>query len=442
MILAILSSFAVHVSIKVVSFYPRSVFSGGVYASPGVPIKGALVVATGIDGYGYAITDDFGNYSINEGLKTGSYNVRVIAEGYLEEEVENVPVTVGSETSGVDFYLNLSGGISGRVTDAVSGWPLPNITIIAVYLSYGGSAVTDLNGNYSIITNLATGTYNVTAIYPEGYFTRTVSGIAVTAGVETTGIDLALDRSGAISGKVTASGTPLGGAMVVAESIDKKYNSYASTNATGYYKISTGLGTGNYNVTASYGIGQNKVSNVTVVAGEETKGIDVAISVSPPPPSGIIMGKVSDINGNPIVNALVTAEGPAGSGQDYADWNGNYVISQGLGGTGIYTVRVNATGYLSSLTNVSVTVGEVTSNINFQLSRIPPEQSGIISGTTSGDENPISEFQYPIATFLIITLAVAVLTKLINVKTRRIRPHYPRSQPDISVWFWNSPLTY
>lgn len=427
MIFAILFSLAVHVSMIGVSISPRRVFSGVVYASPGVPVSGAMVVASGSEGSGFATTNSLGEYTITEGLKTGNYTVSVIAQGYLYEEIENVSVTVGHETSNINFYLHLSGGISGRVTDAISGTPLQNILVVASTTdggTYGWSAVTDANGNYHIITNLATGTYNVTAVLPEGHVMKSVGGIAVTAGVEVTGIDLALERSGIISGRVTAtpSGAPLGNATVYAASEDGGYAGFAQTNATGYYRMSSELGTGTYTVTAMYGMSFGEpVTGVNVVAGTETPNINIAIPVSPPPPSGIISGKVTDMSGQPIPNALVTAQGPAGSGEAHTDGNGNYVISSGLG-TGTYTVIASATGYSpKNVTGVSVTVGEVTSNIDFQLLRIPPEESGRISGTVQGDENPIPEFQYPIALLLVVTLVAVALTKLFNVKARRSR---------------------
>jgi len=422
MIFAIMLGLAVHVSKMSISIPSRTAFSGIVYASPGVPVSGAMVVASGTDGYGYDKTNPLGQYSITEGLKTGNYTVMVNAEGYLNEEIEGVLVEVGQETSGINFDLRLSGGISGMVTDAVSGAPLQNIVIVAFSpdgVGYGWQAVSDANGKYSIITNLATGTYNVSVLFPEGYIMETIGGIDVTAGVEKTGVNLALERSGTISGRITAtpSGTPLENAMVTATSEDEKYVGFTQTNATGHYRISNGLGTGTYTVFAMYGMNFGQVEDVSVVAGAETPNVDIEIAVSPPPPSGIITGKVTDdITGKPIVGALVTAQGPAGSGEAHTDKNGNYAISSGLE-TGTYTVVASALGYSpKQVTGVSVTAGLVTPDINFQLSRIPPAESGRISGTVQGDPNPIPEFPHPISILLVAALVAVALTKLFSVK--------------------------
>jgi hypothetical protein len=402
-----------------------SKFSGVVYASPGVPVLNAMVVAYGEDGYGFAVTDSLGQYSITEGLPTGNYTVQAIAEGYLIAEIENVTVVTGQETSGIDFYLSASGGISGRVTDAVSGAPLQNIIVTAFPSSgtgkYGWYAVTDANGNYSIITNLDTGTYNVSVLLPQGYITESIDFIDVTEGFEVKGVDFALNRSGIISGTVTAapSGAPLGNATVLAYSDDGDYFGYAQTNATGHYRISSGLGNGTYTVMATWDTGFGMVTDIAVTAGAETTDVNIEISVSPPPPSGIITGKVTDTSGNPIDGALVTAEGPNGYGTGTTDEDGNYVISSGLE-TGTYNVTASAPGYSDAqITGVSVTVNQVTSGVDFQLTPIPPAQSGRISGTVQGDENIIPEFQSPPAMLLATVAFVTILAKLLKIKSKR-----------------------
>jgi hypothetical protein len=427
MIFIILLSFAVHASVMSVSILSKKAFSGVVYASPGIPVSGAMVMAIGSEGYGYATTNSLGQYNINEGLKTGNYTVQAIAQGYLIGERENVTVQVGLQTSGIDVHLKRSGGISGKVTDAVSALPLQNIMITAFNPSnstYSWTAITDANGEYHIITNLATGTYNVSTMLPEGYIMKNMGEIAVTEGAEVTGVNLALERSGILSGKITAntpSGPPLQNTYVFATSDDGNYMGFTHTNATGHYRIISGLGTENYTVTAMYGIHINYTENVSIVAGAETSGIDMCIIVSPPTPSGIITGKVTDIDDNPIEGAEVTAQGPGGFGQDNTDENGEYIISEGLG-TGSYAVIASAVGYSpENVTGVSVTVGEITPHINLQLSRIPAAQSGSISGAVQGDENPIPESQYPIALLLVVTLVAVALTKLFNVKARRSR---------------------
>ena len=195
-----------------------------------------------------------------------------------------------------------------------------------------------------------------------------------------------------------------------------------TTNATGYYKIITGLATATYNVNAAWiepPFAFNSTS-ASVTAGQETANVNLQLDITPPPPSGMITGKVRDnSNNNPIVGAHVSAQGGSGTGEADTDENGNYVISSGLG-TGTYTVSASAVGYLSqNITSVSVIVNQETPNTNFQLSKISSAQSGKISGTITGDENPLPEFQYPIAVMLILTLIAVAIAKSSSQKAAR-----------------------
>jgi hypothetical protein len=151
-----------------------------------VPVKGAMVYADGPQGFGYNISDASGAYTITTGLKTGTYNMTTLAEGYILKTISGVSVTVGQNTQNIDFNLLRSGGVSGKVTDSVSGQGLQGIMILASSKSgFGYYAVTDAQGNYRIITNLQTGTYNITVTMPKGYIMKAVSGVSITAGVET-----------------------------------------------------------------------------------------------------------------------------------------------------------------------------------------------------------------------------------------------------------------
>jgi hypothetical protein len=107
------------------------------------------------------------------------------------------------------------------------------------------------------------------------------------------------------------------------------------------------------------------------------------------------MGKVTDMSSQPIEYASVSAEGDTtySNGHATTDAQGNYVVPSGLE-TDTCTVTASATGYTSvNMTGVSVTVNQITPNINFQLPKIPPAQSGTTSGTVQGDENPIPSSQ-------------------------------------------------
>jgi hypothetical protein len=395
-------------------------FSGTVCAASAVPVMNAVVIADGVNGSGFATTNSLGHYLINEGLKTGTYTVEAYATGYLAANVTNVHVTAGQETTGVNIYLPLSGAITGRVTDATTSNPIANVFLYAITSggTFGWIATTDSGGYYTIATNLATGTYNITISNPAGYISKTISGISVTAGTTTSGVNLALSESGIISGRITSVfGPPLGGVSMFALYANYTAAGIATTNATGYYRITSGLTTDNYLVMAS-GYGQvNTTYSVPVTAGQETPNINMKLGVSPPPASGIITGRVIDIdNSNPIAGATVTATG-SGSGNAHTDQNGNYVISSGLT-TGTYSVTASAKGYNSTTTTgVNVVVSQTTPNIDFQLTKIPPNLSGSVSGEITGDQNPVPEF--PIPALLMLTIAATTALTLFNKKTTK-----------------------
>jgi hypothetical protein len=87
-----------------------------------------------------------------------------------------------------------------------------------------------------------------------------------------------------------------------------------------------------------------------------------------------------------------------------------------------FEILASAPGYQpQTRTGVSVTEKQVTSNINFQLPKLPTEQSGIISGTVQGEPNPIPEFQYPIAMLFVATLLALVLAKSFNSKAKPLQ---------------------
>ena len=350
-------------------------------AVSGLPVYLAIVSAESLDGSstGFSITDANGNYQIIQNLQTGTYNVTVEyvsgTIGYLFSTQNGISVTAGVMTSNVNFALARSGVITGTITDSVSHAALKGISVEALYSNgtIAAFATTDSSGQYVLNSNLPTGTYNVTELFPTGYLTKSVPGILVTAG-QTTTQNIALDPSGVISGKVTnsANGQPISGASIIVTSLSGGF-SFGTTDSSGNYIVNTDLVTGSYAVEAFYGSSFNTNPSVSVVAGQTTSNVNFQLTVAP---SGTISGQVTTSTG-PLDSAYVTVQGTGGSSSNFTDSNGNYIISTGLG-TGSYTVNVTSTGYVSQQqTSVSVTVNQVTANINFVLTAAA---SGSISG--------------------------------------------------------------
>ncbi len=399
--------------------------TGIVYGANGA-LAGIFVYADPSDpsgnGSSYAITDSLGHYSMTTGLTAGMYNVTAFGFGYLPSQVDFVNVTTGQTTPNVDFDLLASGGISGMVTDAVSADPINNTFLYASLSNgtgtFGWYGTTGPDGKYLIATNLVTGTYNVTIpLAPDGYMSQMTTA-SVVAGIETKNVDLQLARSGIISGRVAApNGTGLFGISVFASSSGGTYFGSAQTDISGNYRIGTGLGTDDYTVSA-FGAGNFTTYDgmVSVTAGLETSDIDMELTpvTTPPTPSGTIAGRITDQSSNPVISASITASGSGDFGFGETDNNGYYNISSGLGTGDDYNVSVTADGYFDAYypTLVSVTVGQTTANIDIQMTAMPPETFGTITGTVTGDLNPIPEFQYSAIAMLGLTLAAAIVGKM------------------------------
>jgi len=138
-------------------------------AQPLYPVSGASVSASGND-FGSATTDTLGRYNITSYLGAGFYSVTASATGFVDAERDNVSVASGAETVNVNFLLNASGVITGKITDQSTGTPL-TISFVsatpATGTGGGTGAITDNNGNYILNTNLPTGTYNITPTTPQ-----------------------------------------------------------------------------------------------------------------------------------------------------------------------------------------------------------------------------------------------------------------------------------
>lgn len=187
-----------------------------------------------------------------------------------------------------------------------------------------------------------------------------------------------------------ASAQPLFPVPNVSVSASGNGNGLAVTNAQGQYSINNYLGTGDYTLTTlAEGYVTTEVDNVPVTAGSTTPNINIIITVS-----GIITGQVTDAStGKPLANVIVVAENSTGQDSSgysaFTDSNGNYRIDTNLP-TGTYNITADSFEgpYVSqTVTQVSVTAGATTSNINFALP-VSATISGTVTDSVSG--SPLS----------------------------------------------------
>ena len=303
-------------------------------------------------------------------------------EGYTSGKVEGIKAVQGETVEGLVITLGVSGIISGRVTDD-QGNPVANVLVIAFPPSEdmlrGFYAVTDKNGRYRIANNLDTGDYNVTLIFPKGYVWNFMNAktVHVVAGSETANVDFQLERSGIISGVVVYSdGTPAANVSVVAFSKEGKYFGFTISELNGSFRIDSGLGTGTYQVMAFTGVMVfSEPVIVQVTAGEETKNVKLILP-GPARRLAAIEGRVTDVKGNPVEDAEVSALGTVT--QTAEDGSYRLVLTLQDVTSTVVTVTASKTGYNTvTKENVKVTVGETTKPIDFTLEKL---RIGVIKG--------------------------------------------------------------
>lgn len=346
--------------------------SGVVTSDAGDGIAGAFVFATlqasqtnptdtnssRSDGWGYAFTDDNGEYQIT-GLNEGEYLVSAqvwnqwyhTAEWYdnatTPEEATPVPVVLGEETPGIDFQLSVPttfGEITGQVRDA-QGEPIVGayVQARAPFDQQDGGvqvwayAFTDKAGKYRI-ENLPNGRYLVSASvhvawqfvqrwWPDAESPAQARPVEVDGNTDFIPIDFVLPiqiGTASISGTVLSStGEPLAFAFVevrpAAPTTDVASGAvwaYAHTDRNGFYLIDH-LPAGTYFAQAQYWEGvrfgqqwydhaDNLADATPIKLADDQHLREIDFELALRPYFGAIAGTVTDeVNGLPIERAYV-----------------------------------------------------------------------------------------------------------------------------------------
>ena len=363
-------------------------------------------------------TDSDGNYSVG-GMSSGQYKIffRSFQKNYVPEwyndkasfdTAEQVTVTIGQTTSGIDAQLALGGIILGRVTNE-SGNGIANVSV-QVYsfdsMSYVGSVGTDADGNYSI-GGLTSGNYKVyfypptDSNYVQQWFSikdssETADPLNVIVGQTTSGINAQLVLGGTISGRVTDES----GVGISDINVGIHLNSsslWSSTDANGYYTVRC-IPAGNCTVifSPSYSAkyieewyndknSQETADILNVTSGQAINNIDAQLAEG-----GIISGLVTDESSNGIEGISIYIYDLNNSYITNActDSQGNYLLGGIFGGEYKIFFRDNEQNYVTEWYNdktsfeaadpITITVGQTTSNIDAQLIK-----GGIICGTVT-----------------------------------------------------------
>ncbi len=377
---------------------------------------------------GSATTAADGTYTVG-GLPGGTFYARTInSAGYIDELYNGflcpngactfntgtgIVVASGGTTANVDFGLATGGSLGGTVTDQSTGLPLVGVTV-RVYNSSNsqmGTANTNASGAYAV-TGLPTGTHYARTSNGLGYVdelynnlpcpnqsctTNTGTGIGVTAGSPTTGINFALDAGARITGTVTDAngGAPLANVTVRVYNTSGTQVGQTNTNGAGAYTVS-GLPGGSFfartqnsagyidelfdNLPCPAGVCTYTTGTPIVLAGGGVTVADFALQLG-----GRVTGTVTDANGgaalaNVSVSLLDAYWNQIGSSTTNS--SGVYTAA-GLPTGSYYLATSNSLGYTDELydnvpcfnwtctipggTPIAVTAGATVSDINVAL---------------------------------------------------------------------------
>jgi hypothetical protein len=325
---------------------------------------------------GKARSDENGLYIMT--LPPGSYLLTAEATGYVAEWFDNAatvdlatPVEVKSgEHTLASFALKGWGGLSGKVSDAVTAAPIAGALIqafneekrVGQLRSFEATSLED--GSYAF-PGLPSGRYIVVAKAP-GYLKeywqeadslRNATIITMENGTPVSGIDFTLGTGGSIEGVVTdaADNLPIADVRIEIQSRNGRIKMRGVSDAEGKYAIK-GLEGGSYLVSAVHAgyvsqwydsvATRREATAVEVLASQAATGIDFVLSKVTPLPRSISGLVVDDSTSLPIQNALILAipvrsfhrPRKALSAED-----GTYLLS-GLP-AGSYVLLVDARGY-------------------------------------------------------------------------------------------------
>jgi Carboxypeptidase regulatory-like domain len=428
-----------------------------------LPVTGGYVDIW--DTSGFHVSDgylDANGYYLATGLSTASYfaTTDTYSSGLLDELYDDIPcpgggyggcdpltgtqiaVTDGQATAGIDFALGAGGVISGRLRDASTLLPIPqvHVKIWNDQGDYVASTYTDLAGRYRI-HGLLTATYFATA-EASGYLAELYDDVPCPGGLyggctptggtpipvvrdqSTVAIDFDLVRLGSLQGRVTDAVT---GAPIAAIEVDV-YNAAggwvgdAYTNGSGDYSLA-GLDTGSYfaftydyddeyrdelydDVPCQGYCEPTSGTPIAVSLGTATDGIDFALDRL-----GSVEGKVTDVaTGTPLYGIEVVVWDSDGYwvNSAYSDLEGKYHVA-GLD-AGTYTVATYyGSEYADELyddipcefcdpttgTPVAVSLDATTPGIDFALRR-KGRITGTVTDAVTGD--PIAGAQITVWT--------------------------------------------
>jgi protocatechuate 3,4-dioxygenase beta subunit len=434
-------------SIATETIEPAAICGNVVVAASGDSIQGAYVAIIDVQSKieqweetASTSTDDHGQYRFTD-VPKGDYYLIAYAEGYAREIYNQALVIQEAEIihyegvplMGIDFALNESGSISGRVTAADGTTPIPDITVTVSPAKYMWVDVlwfktrSDANG-YFQIKNLPLGDYGV-FIEEAGYqnefynnfnYLSLFTPVDVQPPLNTGGIDMALDLEGQIHGRVIddQTGEPIENVFIHIEPVGPgtapTWGLMANSDANGEFTAGM-LQKATFMISArveGYGdeiynhqSGWLQADLMDVPYGQQISGITVRMRRC-----GMIRGHLYDEDGKPLpgmfLDVRTLADDHASAMPTYAtDTDGSYSVCMP---TGTYAMLADfVPGYveeyyddvynIEDATPVQVVEGGKIDGIDFYL-----QLEGTISGSVyhPDGKTPVPEaeiFAFPIS---------------------------------------------
>ncbi len=206
----------------------------------------------------------------------------------------------------------------GRIRGRVLRGGQPIVGAVVWYLGGTrppGSTRTDARGEYEV-RNLVASTYHLGA---ESGAARSAPTSITLAARQQAQLDLTLTAETALSGTVTSSRRPVGGAVVTAARDDGKDGGVGTTDAMGRFEISGLAGDGTYAVTSVTQAGMP----LPIVNGSSTRlaaggAAEVAVEVTVP--QDVIAGRVVNPRGEPVPDAAVMAVSSSAGAPRLTPW--------------------------------------------------------------------------------------------------------------------------
>ncbi|BCB03802.1 carboxypeptidase regulatory-like domain-containing protein [Bacillus sp. KH172YL63] len=346
----------------------------------GDPILGANIEVRILDSTGAIVSTIFsdtnGQFSSNQ-LAPGEYTLVFSADNFQTTAVSTLVEAGQTATVNVGLVPD-PGSIQGTVLDINSQAPLAGaeVTVVDGQGFVVATVITDVNGVFTV-NGLTPNSYNVTAI-ASGYQNNTIGAIVLSG--ETTPVAIELEQN---PGSITGVVNPIvPGTVVRLFNASGVFISSVIADDSGAFSFNN-LAPGNYTVTAS---ANNYVTATTGVQVVSNQASPVTLTMQPSPAS--VSGRIVDANNQPIQSAIVEIRDAAGDliAETFTNANGEYFIT-GLG-SGSYTVEVFADGYAPSFTGVTVSSGEMLTDINLTLVTERGGISGLVTNADTGDFIP------------------------------------------------------